>query len=231
MLASTVWPGLLKVTVVAMAFLISGSAGSPHGIDLLTPNDQTETAYAACTHCHWCQGTEEAALTLIWQLEPGQQPPGLYPISGNVSMLCLSCHDGALAPTPPTSSGWFEGVSTRGLPPRDWSRETDIGHHPYSVPYPVDGDLIFLPLSGDPVCPLPLFGEGPEAPTNRVECPTCHDIHSSEHDFYLRMPMGRSELCLCCHGQMPDLNRHVYLPMQVGRHAVDEVECTACHDY
>jgi hypothetical protein len=221
---------VLLAALVAAGFHSPGAHGGPHGPGMLAAGGHEKGgAYAVCTACHWIPHTDARSGQSLRNSQR-QSRPSPYAVQGNVSLMCLSCHDGAMAQTPPTSREWFKGVSTIGLPAADSIRGRDFGHHPYSVSYPVAGDLFLLPLGTGEACRLPLFSDVPGELNTRVECATCHDIHTHGSGASLRVPMENFELCLCCHPRMPELSTQVHLGMQKGKHVIDNVECTACHD-
>lgn len=98
----------------------------------------------------------------------------------NSSAICLSCHDGVLAPSVGSNS-------------------TDYSHsHPFSVTYPtvqgyntsvggkITGSYGILPLEG--------------ASKNRLECATCHNPHEKgTSGNFMRIENTNSNLCLTCH--------------------------------
>jgi predicted CXXCH cytochrome family protein len=99
---------------------------------------------------------------------------------GNSSTICLSCHDGTLAPAVGTSS-------------------TDFTHsHPFSITYPVKTGMTVA--AGGKVTgaygALPLEG----AAENQLECGSCHNPHERGNSGkYLRLENTNSNLCLTCH--------------------------------
>jgi hypothetical protein len=220
----------LLAALVATAIHSPGASSTPHGSEMLAAGGHEKGgAYAVCTACHWIPHTDAHSGRPLWNA-PQPSRPSPYAVQGNVSLMCLSCHDGAMAETPPTSREWFKGVSTIGVPASDFDETMEFGHHPYSVSYPVAGDLFLLPLGSNAACRLPLFSDVPGGANTQVECATCHDIHTHGSGASLRVPMENFELCLCCHPRMPELSTRVHLGMQKGQHVIDKVECTACHD-
>jgi len=149
-----------------------------------------------------------------------QAPTGL-------SLMCLSCHDGVTsigvgsllnAPgsgnTPvvtdgtwPTSIGdvyyWdnpteslragpnIGGLGSGGFASGDIDLSND---HPVSFPWPSGYADIMKP---DPATTgLRLFG-----PQERLECSTCHNVHSNDIPPFLAMSNANSAMCLKCHNK------------------------------
>ena len=186
-----------------------------------------------CYVCHRCMGRAGPGSPSAWDPHAGSAGDGCsaWRRGGNVSLMCLSCHDGAVAPIPPTSENWFAGQRTLGVSGSGRSREIVIGHHPYWVSYPLAGNGDFLARAGQQGCSLPLFSpQGGRGPRDRVECPTCHDIHSRPGESYLRAPKEDFELCLCCHRELPPLSSEVFLPMQKEQEVIESGECRSCHN-
>jgi predicted CXXCH cytochrome family protein len=129
--------------------------------------------------------------------------------SSNISVLCLSCHDGTISlgaivnnypagamardqdpamtgsvaagPTPPAGSltGTYTKLGTNLA-----------GTHPIAIAYnTTPGDLVATASIG----PCELFN-------NKVECSSCHAVHGGTgHEPFLRVTMTGSALCLKCH--------------------------------
>jgi predicted CXXCH cytochrome family protein len=109
---------------------------------------------------------------------------------GPTSLICLGCHDGAVATSVIGSAhamlaGVREGFSVPdGFVWRD---------HPIGVPYPTS-DRQYRPLSFVSVDGKVRLPEG------RLECISCHDPHdASGVPKMLVMSNRRSALCLTCH--------------------------------
>lgn len=98
----------------------------------------------------------------------------------NSSSICLSCHDGILAPSVGTNS-------------------TDYTHsHPFSVVYPTKTGYA-TPVAGKisgSYGSLPLEGTAKD----RIECGSCHNPHEKgSSGNFLRIENTGSNLCLTCH--------------------------------
>jgi predicted CXXCH cytochrome family protein len=210
---------------------ICGSAvhESGHYLELVGADAGTQGRQArACLVCHGC-GLKAAIPNRSSWGTSGQAPAGWCDqqrTDSNLSLMCLSCHDGAIAPPPPTSEEWFGGRRTIGDPVSVPLDRRTIGHHPFHVAYPVDGNRGFLPARQVTACSVSLFGVSQShGYALTVECPSCHDVHRSSENSYLRVSMDRYELCLCCHRRVPPLSRAVYLPMQKDRAAIEGGDC------
>jgi len=113
-----------------------------------------------------------------------------------VSLLCLSCHDGTTAlntvlnPAPGTAlrTTRITGASLLG---------TDLRNdHPVAFSYDAAATAAGAKLIANPdITKVKLFGA---TGSRRVECGSCHDAHSTSAGF-LRAPNTNSQLCLACH--------------------------------
>jgi predicted CXXCH cytochrome family protein len=147
----------------------------------------------ACIYCHvphigkavqapWNSGSADRVYTLYssptLQAQPGQ-PDGS-------SRICLSCHDGTIAPAQaPGASSWNRTMATG-----PGNLTTDLSDdHPIS--------LSLIPR-------VDLAPPGPTArarldPAGKVQCTSCHDPHDTAFEFFLLQTNRSSRLCLECH--------------------------------
>lgn len=106
----------------------------------------------------------------------------------SASILCLSCHNGVVAPDVYTSSHATAfanqlGASQRGL----------LRGHPVGIPYPTAEPKLH------PAAAVTADGRL-KLPGGRVQCTTCHDPHNTgRHARMLVKSNERSRLCLSCH--------------------------------
>ena len=125
----------------------------------------------------------------------------------NNTLLCMSCHDGALAATngvtlTTTTHGAVGGTIT--------GSEVDIGgtatltnDHPVNMTYDPVADTGLDTVANVTGAGLVLYTGG--AATNTVQCGTCHDPHQQGPEggpgvgHYLRVSNASSGLCLNCH--------------------------------
>lgn len=196
---------------------------------------------AVCEYCHVPH--KLAALTpeppLLWnQSVTGMGPYSLYAsptFNGSASvrdpsgasslayasyysLLCLTCHDGAVAigdfqfnedygdgpilgtainVTPPdiTAGGLandhpVDFIYSAALATADGGVKSPLGEGAGAIPPYIDGTK-----------PLPLFKDTSADTTGRMECATCHNPHDDTQMPFLRISNAASGLCLTCHGQ------------------------------
>jgi predicted CXXCH cytochrome family protein len=164
---------------------------------------------SACLYCHaphggatsggplWNQTLSLQTYSAYTSSTYHQQ--GTQPLVGSPSKLCLSCHDGSVAPGQTVSfgqltmSGSMKAASKFG---------SDLkGSHPFSLRTPlVDSPEMkaalaaFPPQTGDPAVQLV---------NGSVECTTCHQPHFQSIDKVVQQFLVRESssgtLCLACH--------------------------------
>ena len=144
---------LAALAATALSNLAFGE--SSHDRMVMSPGsargDENNTT---CYVCHRCMEAPGGGKPSPWDPNAGAAADGCsaWRKGGNVSLMCLSCHDGAIAPIPPTSEDWFAGQRTLGVPESQSSREIVIGHHPYWVSYPLAGNANFTAVGERPGC-------------------------------------------------------------------------------
>ena len=124
------------------------------------------------------------------------------PALGSASNLCLSCHDGTVAPGQTTPYG---NIKMSGSMNSQDVFGTDLqGVHPFNFKLPLQSAPNLLPgvvssgTTGNPAVKL-IKGN--------VQCTTCHDPHVQSIDpvagDFLVMNNANSALCLACHVSAP----------------------------
>jgi len=207
---------LSSITGMAMAQTIVGSS---HDLSLPAEGNTPEV----CVYCHSShQATTAIAQDPLWNhtLQVLTTTYGVYasatldatPVEiGNVtagsaseSFLCMSCHDGTVAPSSlyndpnsgvPTAIPAITGNSNLG---------TDLSDdHPINFDYTgglatTDGGLVTpdSTSSVDAAGLIPLFGG-----SGSMQCASCHDVHDPTNIPFLRVTNVNSGLCTSCHNK------------------------------
>jgi len=113
--------------------------------------------------------------------------------AAELSLICLSCHDGAIGPD---SYGRSLGeMSIRG-------DQVLAGGHPVSVGFSPARDLRRFNAVGKAGATgvETRFAPGELLRGDRVECVSCHDVHASDSGpFMLRAHATPTEMCVSCH--------------------------------
>ena len=164
-----------------------------------------QIAAAATVYTTYTSPTLGNATTNITSPGNGALTPGL---PQNNSLLCLSCHDGALAATNgvtlETATYGTAGGAITGT-------EIDIGNtlandHPVNMEHdPANDTGLQIATTVTTTGGLTLYTGG--AVTNTVQCGSCHDPHKQGPDGggapgagdYLRKTNAAGALCLTCH--------------------------------
>ena len=199
------------------ALLLAGTAAAQLAGDQLGTHDLSPVGKAqikgglsgACLYCHAPHGGG-APPTPLWNQKLSTQTYSLYTSStyhqtgvqpglNSPSKLCLSCHDGTIAPGQTVAYG---AMTMSGTMKASAVLGTDLkSSHPFSLK---------TPLADAPSLNTLLQGTPPKTADNAVkliagtiECTTCHEPHFQYIDplkpmFLVRSEMGGA-LCLACH--------------------------------
>jgi predicted CXXCH cytochrome family protein len=231
-----VLPGLIRTVLVAILFCIPATGYTAHDVKMPSfLDDSHDSKVPVCPICHLSTVRKKSCVVPLWNPTAVCGDFLLVQhatenVLNTPSLLCLSCHDNATAPAPPTSEGWFERLPLLGAQVTSLSPEKEIGHHPFRVEYPGPGSPDSQRYFASPMCELPLFALYRSGPGVNLECPTCHDPHSPAGEPYLRVSSEQHKLCLCCHRELPQLTRQVYLPMQKEKRVIKSGDCHSCHN-
>ncbi|WP_029520625.1 cytochrome c3 family protein [Persephonella sp. IF05-L8] len=233
---------LILAGIIASVGLLTASSmavidGSAH--DLADPNNKIRAADPndvngeICVFCHTPHGSntdfvgaplwnKQITTTTTYQVYGGGQTTAGTTVGqpGDVSMACLSCHDGVNAinsiinmpgggftnpqlvaftldggvSTIPTGTAATMPTDSRGYIGTDLRND-----HPVGVVY-TEGVASLRPTTE----PLPWDSNKTIASllrNNKVECVSCHDPHKGENDAFLRAPNTNSQLCTTCHAK------------------------------
>lgn len=166
---------------------------------------------APCLYCH-APHSGVGANTPLWNQTLSTQTYTTYqsttyhesgtprPAPGGDSNLCLSCHDGSVAPGQTVAYGTF--VMAGSMKSSDTFGSDLSSSHPFSL---------VLPLKDSPNLVASLYSQGLTAdPTQAVklvqgniECTTCHNPHVEATDQvsgnFLVRDGSSGQLCLACH--------------------------------
>ena len=212
----------MKALWLTAAFLLACAAaqgqqisGDVLGQHNLSPGGTSPTQgglSAACLYCHaphsgvggatplWNQILTTQTYT-TYQSTTFQETDAPNPILGSDSNLCLSCHDGSIAPGQTVAYGKW--AMTGSMTAADNFGTNLSNSHPFSLVLPLKDAADLVPS---------LYSSGTTAdPTGAVrlvkgniECNSCHNPHVEAtdvvaHDFLVR-DSSSGQLCLACHG-------------------------------
>ncbi len=176
---------------------------------------------SACVYCHTPHGGGPDRP--LWNRQLPATPYRMYesntidmiadPQPTEVSLLCLSCHDGTIgldeiANPPPlftattplgeviercatdchTGGNPDGGINWENV----WFDDDLRTQHPISILYDPSLDPDFNSVAAVEAAGLRLYG-------GKVQCGTCHDPHTQQFAPFLRMSNGGQALCSTCH--------------------------------
>ncbi|MFA5865585.1 MAG: cytochrome c3 family protein [Phycisphaerae bacterium] len=182
---------LLCGWIIPTLIASKGPAADPHRFP--SSANHGNIGCVACHHPHKAGGK-----SAVWETQPSPECRlPLYATSrtqvGKSSLMCLGCHDGAIADEVPVESGTMivsqVGNSRPGL---ERGIGYPLGSHPIGVRYQLHSDKY--------VARATVAAKGFLLPENRVECISCHDPHGTTGIRHLLVKSNRrSALCLSCH--------------------------------
>jgi len=111
---------------------------------------------------------------------------------GDVSLACLSCHDGQTAVD---SVAFSEFTASNGqMITGDPLIGTDLSNdHPIGITYGT-ADTAINSLATATAAGVTFYA-------GKVECASCHDPHSDTYNFFLRVDTQNSAICTACHNK------------------------------
>lgn len=161
------------------------------------PTSTPSTASLMCLGCHDginSTAPKESKHTL---LNIGGSKYNFSANFNDADVNCDSCHVGGTAALKQNlQMGWWYQDLSGGLGlVFGYAKDEPSGinltdDHPISMTYPGTGQ--FVAAASGKVDTLPLYN-------NKVECPSCHDPHSTTNGLFLRKSNAGSGLCLTCH--------------------------------
>ncbi|HEV2349610.1 MAG TPA: cytochrome c3 family protein [Terriglobia bacterium] len=202
---------LLLAGIKVPAQQISGDVLGSHNLGPGSTSPITGGLSAACLYCH-APHSGVGGVTPLWNQTLTTQTYTPYqsstyneaglpqPALGSDTNLCLSCHDGTIAPGQTVAYGRF--AMTGSMKSTDTFGTNLSNSHPASL---------VLPLKDSPYLVASLVAQGTTAdPTGAVhlvngniECTTCHNPHVQATDQvvgqFLVRDGSNGQLCLACH--------------------------------
>jgi hypothetical protein len=195
--ASTAWGQVVTHNEDILGVHNLGSASSPvSGLNS-----------GACLYCHaphsaaskgplWGQGFSSQSYSLY--TSDTLQNAGQQPEIGKDSSLCLSCHDGTIAPGRVGASG---PLQVSGHMTSIFGAQLESSH-PFSLQLPIKDasnlvpSLVAQKTTADPTGAVKLIGDN-------IECTTCHNGHNQfidpDQTSFLVRDNHNGALCLACH--------------------------------
>ncbi len=190
---------------------IVGDALGAHDLTPIGTSPVKGNMAAACQYCHaphsglsqgtplWNQTLSTQSYTM-YTSSTFTGKPSPQPALGGSSSLCLSCHDGTVAPGQTVAYGKF-GM-TGNMSSSDVFGADLQGSHPFNLALPLadSPDLVATLVNGgktaDPTGAVKLIN-------GNMQCTSCHDPHVQSIDKnspnFLLIDSSRGQMCLACH--------------------------------
>jgi len=181
-------PGKLGAVTDADGLLAAGLVGSAHDF-----RQEVGEALDLCAACH-TPHLSIARAPLLDHRATAAAPVRPYQARGvlldDSTLLCLSCHDGVVAPDVFSFAHAVAAATPLGT---SWIGSGTLTSHPIGVEYPL--------VSGTYNSISAVTADGRiKLPNGRVQCISCHDPHNTHR--IRGMLVGSNEgsrLCLSCH--------------------------------
>ncbi|HEX9135365.1 MAG TPA: cytochrome c3 family protein, partial [Nitrospirota bacterium] len=190
---------------VALSANKSDILTTSHNLSATGPGPVTSQQTEVCIFCHTPHNSS-IELKPLWNRQLSVQTYSLYTSStmkaapqqpGQMSKLCLSCHDGTIAMGQTIANGL---IPTAGVMSAKAAVGPDLSKdHPLAFTLVDDGQLALSLFQSPPASRdsnVKLFN-------GQIECSSCHDPHTTKQDpvsnkFLVRSNAG-GLLCLACH--------------------------------
>jgi len=208
----TLWicAAMLFASPLTRAQQVSGDVLGAHDLTPAGTSPVKGGLSASCLYCHaphsgvggntplWNQQLSTSVYTTYSSTTSPEKET--QPLLGGPSSLCLSCHDGTVAPGQTVA---YKAIAMTGQMKASDLLSTNLqGSHPFSL---------VLPLVDAPDLAASLVSQGktldPTGTINlvkgNIECTTCHNPHVQSTDLlspnFLLMDSSSGKLCLTCH--------------------------------
>jgi predicted CXXCH cytochrome family protein len=202
---------LFLASTIAYAQQFSGDVLGKHDLGPAGTSPVKGGLSAPCLYCHaphsgvsgntplWNQKLTTQTFT-AYQSTTYHESGSPQTLLGSDSNLCLSCHDGSIAPGQTVAYGTF--AMTGNLNAMDNFGKDLSSSHPFSL---------VLPLRDSPNLVATLYSQGVTADATgsvklvkgNIECTTCHNAHVEANDKvignFLELDGSNGQLCLACH--------------------------------
>lgn len=184
------------------------------GVHDLSRSGKSPVSGGMSGSCYYCHAPHSGVggMTPLWNQKLSTQTYTPYtsstyvekgdtqPPPGSASLLCLSCHDGSVAPGQTQAYGSI--AMSGAMRPADVFGSNLQGSHPTSLN---------LPLKDSPDLAAALVSTGKTLDQTHavhlvkgnIECTTCHDAHIQSKDTvsqnFLTLNGANGQICLACH--------------------------------
>jgi len=209
---------LLLAGTIAQGQQFSGDVLGQHNLGPAGTSPVKGGLSAPCFYCHaphsglgvkaplWNQTLTTQTYT-TYQSSTYNETSATQPLLGSDSNLCLSCHDGSIAPGQTVAYGKFP--MSGSMAAADNFGTNLSSSHPFSLVLPLKDSPDLVPslynskVTADPTGAVKLIN-------GNIECTSCHNAHVEATDLvalhFLVRDGSKGQLCLACH---TSVNRRV----------------------
>jgi predicted CXXCH cytochrome family protein len=204
---------LMLMVILSGRTLLAQFTGDVIGMHDLGPGSKSPITGARpdfCSYCHEPHSSLGGRLPL-WNQKLTVQTYNLYtstteknrgmqPLLGADSNLCLSCHDGTVAPG--TTVVYGQVTMTGSMYSYDVFGSNLQPSHPFSLVLPLKDNIDLIAslaskgVTGDPTGAIRLIN-------GNIECTSCHNAHVQAKDLisqnFLVRNSANGQMCLACH--------------------------------
>ena len=214
--------------VCVMILLTSGSllaqfSGDVIGMHDLGPGSKSPITGARTDFCMYCHEPHSGLATgqALWNQKLTTQSYSLYtsdteknrgmqPLLGADSNLCLSCHDGTVAPG--TTIVYGQVTMFGSMYENDIFGNNLQPSHPFALALPLKDNIDLIAslaakgTTGDPTGAVRLI-------QGNIQCTSCHEPHVQDKDpvslNFLVRDSSSGQMCLACHDPMRQISGKV----------------------
>ncbi len=194
----------LMVALAAVASADESVVNSKHDLSQMGPGPVRATQESqVCIFCHTPHNASPAAP--LWNRANPQTHYRIYSSSttdANIgqptgsSKLCLSCHDGSIAPGLVLSRGTPIPMTHTFMPTGPSDLTNDLSDdHPIGLRF----DRALTNRDRQLRDPERVDHRVKLGERGELECTACHDPHNNQYGDFLRLPMREGALCITCH--------------------------------
>jgi len=199
----------VMISAPVLAQITATAHDMTSGVQSLSYDNAGNTNNNICVYCHTPHNASASAISgPLWNRTESSAtyiPYGTTIAGTNANTLgtettaCLGCHDGTIAIdsilNAPGSGTWTSNTLTingYALVDDDLTDDHPVGFS-YADSETALGTGLVVQATVE-TAGMEFFGAG-----SQMECATCHEVHGSGNESFLRVSNASSDLCLTCH--------------------------------
>jgi predicted CXXCH cytochrome family protein len=194
------------MVAAVLGFVFAWSSAMAQSI-VGTPHDFKARGWGSGEVCIFCHATHNASATPLAPLWNHANTAATFTVyqntfgtlnatdvgqPGGVSKACLSCHDGTIAIDSYGTRTGATNMTGGALLGTALGNDHPIGFTYNAALATADGALVTPASASQVVAGVPLF-------VSKMECASCHNVHTNVFGNFLRSTNAASALCLKCH--------------------------------